>query len=152
MLVGARRPHGGRVSLGTSVTQLVGTKARAVHSGLGFRRVRGEDAWPPPDPLPTTIAWRVIHLAAWTDIDRLYASGDTRPDINEFDVPRDCIAGVALLYAAQDDFIEAVDGLSAESALEPRHAQRGRTGARRAPRRDDVDRACPSHRRDRCAP
>jgi DinB superfamily len=30
-----------------------------------------EDTWPPPNPLPvTTIAWRIAHIAAWTDVYR----------------------------------------------------------------------------------
>ena len=37
-----------------------------------------EDAWPPPSPLPTTtIAWRVVHLAAWTDLYRQFAFTNT---------------------------------------------------------------------------
>jgi DinB superfamily len=80
-------------------------------------------AWPAPDPLPIpTIAWRVIHLAAWTDVYRHFAFGDTRPDLREFDVPGDVNAGLACLYRAQDDFTDAVDGLSDESAFELRPA------------------------------
>ena len=94
--------------------------------GWGSGEFVCEDAWPPPDPLPTTtIAWRVIHLAAWTDIYRQFAFGDTRPDLNDVDVPGDVGAGLAWLYGAQDDFIDAVDGLSAESAFEPRPAHWG---------------------------
>ncbi|MEO5841082.1 MAG: DinB family protein [Acidimicrobiales bacterium] len=79
-------------------------------------------------PLPTTtIAWRVIHLAAWTDIYRQFAFGDTRPNLNDVDVPGDVSAGLAWLYRAQDDFIAAVDGLSAESAFEPRPAHWGQS-------------------------
>lgn len=89
--------------------------------GWGSGEFVCEDAWPPPEELPTTtIAWRVIHLTAWTDIYRLYAFAELRPDLNEFDVPGDSSVGVARLYAAQDDFIEAVDGLSAESVFESR--------------------------------
>jgi hypothetical protein len=37
--------------------------------GWGTGEFVCEDAFPAPDPLPvTTIAWRVVHLAAWTDI------------------------------------------------------------------------------------
>ena len=36
-----------------------------------------EDVWPPPAPLPvTTIAWRLVHLCAWTDVYRSYAFED----------------------------------------------------------------------------
>ena len=85
-----------------------------------------EDAWPPPDPLPTTtIAWRVIHLAAWTDIYRHFAFGDTRPDLNDLEVPGDLSTGLAWLHRAQDDFLDAVDGLDAEEVFEPLPAHWG---------------------------
>ncbi len=94
--------------------------------GWGSGEFVCEDAWPAPDPLPiTTIAWRVIHLAAWTDIYRQFAFGDTRLDLNDVDVPGGCSAGLAWLYRAQDDFIDAVDGLSAELAFESRPAHWG---------------------------
>lgn len=85
-----------------------------------------EDAWPPPDPLPTTtIAWRITHLAAWTDIYRQFAFGDARPDLNDADVPGDVNAALTWLYGAQDDFIDAVGELSDESVFEPRPAHWG---------------------------
>jgi len=85
-----------------------------------------EDAWPPPEPLPiTTIAWRVIHLAAWTDIYRQFAFDGVQPDLNDADVPGDFSAGLAWLYRAHDHFIEAVDGLSAEAVFELRPAHWG---------------------------
>jgi hypothetical protein len=94
--------------------------------GWGSGEFVCEDSWPPPDPLPTTtIAWRVIHLAAWTDIYRQFAFDGTRPDLNDADVPGDVSAGLAWLYRAQDDFIDVVDGLSAEAAFEPRPAHWG---------------------------
>jgi hypothetical protein len=94
--------------------------------GWGSGEFVCEDAWPAPDPLPTTtIAWRVIHLAAWTDIYRQFAFTGTRPDLNDADVPDDVGAGLAWLYRAQDQFIDAVDGLSDESVFEPRPAHWG---------------------------
>lgn len=96
--------------------------------GWGSGEFVCEDAWPPPDPLPTTsIAWRVIHLAAWTDIYRQYAFGDTRPDLNAADVPGNFRAGLAWLYGAQDDFMVAVAGLSDRAAFEPRPAHWGKS-------------------------
>lgn len=94
--------------------------------GWGSGEFVCEDAWPPPEPLPTTtIAWRVIHLAAWTDIYREFAFGDARPDLNDVDVPGDLSSGLAWLYSAQDDFIAAVGDLDAASAFELRPAHWG---------------------------
>lgn len=94
--------------------------------GWGSGEFVCEDAWPPPDPLPTTtIAWRVVHLAAWTDIYRVFAFGDMRPDLNDADVPGDFSAGMTWLYRAQDEFIACVAGLSDESVFEPRPAHWG---------------------------
>lgn len=96
--------------------------------GWGSGEYVCEDAWPPPDPLPTTtIAWRVIHLAAWTDIYRQFAFDRTQPDLNDADVPGDFNAGLAWLYRAQDRFIDAVDGLTAETVFEPRPAHWGQS-------------------------
>lgn len=94
--------------------------------GWGSGEFVCEDAWPPPEPLPTTtIAWRVIHLAAWTDIYREFAFGDTQPDLNDADVPGDFGAGLAWLVRAQDDFIGAVAALSDEAVFERRPAHWG---------------------------
>jgi hypothetical protein len=83
-----------------------------------------EDAWPSPEPLPmTTIAWRVIHLAAWTDIYRQWTFTDERPTLRDADVPGTASGGVAWLYDAQDQFMSAVDALDDDSvfALRPAH-------------------------------
>jgi hypothetical protein len=94
--------------------------------GWGSGEFVCEDAWPPPDPLPiTTIAWRVIHLAAWTDIYREFAFDGKQPDLNDADVPGDIGAALAWLYRAQDQFIDAVDRLTDESVFEPRPAHWG---------------------------
>ena len=85
-----------------------------------------EDAWPPPDPLPTTtIAWRVVHLAAWTDIYRLFAFADAQPTLDDAEIPGDVSSALAWLCRAQDDFIDAVDGLSDEEVFELRPAHWG---------------------------
>ena len=94
--------------------------------GWGSGEFVCEDAWPPPATLPvTTIAWRVIHLAAWTDIYRQFAFCGTRPDLNDVDIPGDLSAGLAWLYRAQDEFIDAVDGLNAVAVFESRPAHWG---------------------------
>lgn len=94
--------------------------------GWGSGEFVCEDAWPPPEPLPvTTIAWRVIHLAAWTDVYRCWTFTDTRPTINDCDVPHDAKGGLDLLYRAQDDFMAEVDKLTDESVFELRPAHWG---------------------------
>jgi hypothetical protein len=109
----------------TPLSWSVRRRGPSVH-GWGSGEFVCEDAWPPPEPLPIpTIAWRVIHLAAWTDVYRHWTFGDTRPDLRDFDVPGDISAGLAWLYRAQDDFTDAVDGLSDESAFELRPAHWG---------------------------
>jgi hypothetical protein len=83
-----------------------------------------EDAFPAPEPLPvTTIAWRVVHLAAWTDVYRHWTFDEERPTVLEADVPGDAAGGLAWLYAAQDQFMSAVDTLDGASvfALRPAH-------------------------------
>ncbi len=111
----------------TSPCWSVRRRASAVR-GWGSGEFVCEDASPPPDPLPTTtIAWRVIHLAAWTDIYRQFAFDGTRPDLNHVDVPADASGGLAWLHGAQDAFIADVDGLSTESVFEPRPAHCGET-------------------------
>lgn len=77
-----------------------------------------EDAWPAPDPLPlTTIAWRLAHLAGWTDVYRSHAFDDERLDLSLFDVPGTRDGLVAWLCAAQDRLRAAVDALD-EAQLE----------------------------------
>ena len=67
-----------------------------------------EDAWPPPDPLPiTTIAWRLAHLAAWTDIYRGWTFEDRRPGLAQLDVPGTRDGLVDWVHRAQDAFLAA---------------------------------------------
>ena len=81
--------------------------------GWGAGEFVCEDAWPPPDPLSTTtIGWRVIHLAAWTDIYRGFAFENAQPDLNDADVPGTAAEGLAWLIQAQDRFLDAVDALT----------------------------------------
>jgi hypothetical protein len=94
--------------------------------GWGTGEFVCEDGWPPPEPVPVpTIAWRVIHLAAWTDIYRDWTFGDTRPRLRDFEIPGDASAGLAWLYRAQDDFTTAVDALDDASVFDLRPAHWG---------------------------
>ena len=100
-------------------------RARAVH-GWGKGEFVCEDAFPAPEPLPvTTIAWRVIHLAAWTDIYRQWTFGDERPTLLDAEVPGDASGGLAWLCDSQDRFMSAVDALDDVSVFELRPAHWG---------------------------
>jgi hypothetical protein len=71
-----------------------------------------EDTWPPPDPLPvTTIAWRLAHLAAWTDIYRCWTFEGGKLGLRELVVPGDRDGLVGWVHVAQDEFSRAVDAL-----------------------------------------
>jgi hypothetical protein len=94
--------------------------------GWGRGEFACEDAFPAPEPLPvTTIAWRVIHLAAWTDIYREFTFGDLRPDLNDFDVPGDVSSGLQWLSDAQDRFLSDVAALDDATLFELRPAHWG---------------------------
>jgi DinB superfamily len=85
-----------------------------------------EDTWPPPDPLPiTTIAWRMAHLAAWTDIYRNWTFEDQRLGLPGFEVPgtRDGLA--EWLFSAQDHFRAQVEALDDAELIELRPAHYG---------------------------
>jgi DinB superfamily len=85
-----------------------------------------EDAWPAPDPLPlTTIAWRLAHLAAWTDVYRSFAFDEDRLDLLGFDVPGTRDGLVAWLRAAQERLGAQVDALDDAELAELRPAYFG---------------------------
>lgn len=87
-----------------------------------------EDAFPAPEPLPaTTIAWRAVHLAAWTDIYRTWAFADGRPTLLEAEVPGTATGGLSWLYEAQDRFMSAVDTLDDVSVFELRAVPSGKS-------------------------
>jgi len=95
-------------------------------SGWGTGQWVCEDAWPPPEPVPVpTIAWRIIHLAAWTDVYLDWTFGGATARIQDYDLPGDCIGGLAWLYDAQDQFTDAVDQLDDDSAFDLRAAHWG---------------------------
>jgi hypothetical protein len=85
-----------------------------------------EDAWPRPDPLPlTTIAWRVAHLAAWTDVYRSWTFEDQSLDLMHVDVPGTRDGLVNWVCAAQDRFGEKADALDDAQLVELRPAHYG---------------------------
>lgn len=109
----------------TPVCWSVRRRAPEIH-GWGKGEFVCEDAFPAPDPLPvTTIAWRVTHLAAWTDIYRHWTFGDERPTLRDAEVPGHAAGGVAWLCDAQDRFMSAVDTLDDAAVFELRPAHWG---------------------------
>jgi hypothetical protein len=71
----------------------------------------GPDAIDTP-PLVTTIAWKVVHLAAWLDVYRTWITDDpTRLPLDEYEIPGDARTAVAWLVRAQDDFLAVIDRL-----------------------------------------
>ncbi len=87
-------------------------RASAV-TGWGTGEFLCEDTWPPPDPVPvTTIAWRIVHVAAWTDVYRDWTFGDAAASLRDFEVPGRAADAVAWLCRAQDAFAAAVEGLT----------------------------------------
>lgn len=95
-------------------------------SGWGIGAFVCEDGWPPPEPVPVpTIAWRVVHLAAWTDVYLDWTFGDAKARIQDYEVPGDAAGGLGWLYAAQDRFAAAIDGLDDSAVFELRPAHWG---------------------------
>lgn len=85
-----------------------------------------EDGWPPPDPTPvTTIAWRIMHLAAWTEVYLDWTFGDAAVSIEDQEVPGERTRALAWLYDAQDRFTGAVEALDDRTVFELRPAHWG---------------------------
>lgn len=80
-----------------------------------------EDAWPAPDPLRlTTIAWRLAHLAAWTEVYRSFAFDEVGVDLMHAEVPGTRDGLVAWLGVAQDRFAANVEACDEAALLELR--------------------------------
>lgn len=95
-------------------------------SGWGTGEFICEDAWPPPKPVPIpTIGWRVVHLAAWTEVYSAWAFTDLRPGLGDLEVPGDASGGIAWLYRSQDQFSAHVAQLDDDSVFDPRPAHWG---------------------------
>jgi hypothetical protein len=97
-----------------------------VGQGWGVGDWRCDDVWPAPEPPPvTTIGWRLVHLAAWTDIYRSFAFEDGSESLLRMEVPGTAAAAVAWLELAQDRFVGALEGLTPKAFDEPRPAHWG---------------------------
>lgn len=80
-----------------------------------------EDPWPHPDPPPvTTIAWRLVHLCAWTDVYRDWTFGVARLRLPSLEVPGSAQAARQWLERAQDAFAAEVSKLVDADLEEPR--------------------------------
>ncbi len=80
-----------------------------------------EDAWPAPDPLPvTTIAWRIAHTAAWTEVYRDWTFGSATAGLEDCVLPGDAAGSVAWLFAAQDRFADAFAAIDDDAIAELR--------------------------------
>jgi hypothetical protein len=101
-------------------------RAAAVAGGWGKGDWVVEDVWPPPDPVPvTTIAWRLCHLTAWTDIYRRWTFTDERPTLADQTAPGTAAEGVQLLIDVQDAYMADVATLTADEVFDLRPAHRG---------------------------
>jgi DinB superfamily len=84
--------------------------------GSGAWVIDGE--WPLSGPPPvTTIGWRLVHLVAWTAVYADWTFGAAARSYDDFEIPGDASAAVALLHRAQDEFASAVERLRNEDLL-----------------------------------
>lgn len=85
-----------------------------------------EDGWPPPDPVPvTTIGWRIVHLAAWTDIYRDWTWHDAALALADLEVPGTAAEALGWLHRSQGEFGEELDRLQDDDLLVERPAHYG---------------------------
>lgn len=94
--------------------------------GWGIGEYVCEDAWPPPDPLPvTTIAWRLTHLAAWTEVYLDWTFGAAEVSLDHVQVPGTCPATVDWYDDVARRYVEEVDRVDDEELAELRPAHWG---------------------------
>jgi DinB superfamily len=92
--------------------------------GPGDWVIDGE--WPLSGPPPvTTIAFRIVHLVAWTAVYADWMFADATRSYADFEIPGHAQAAVALLHRVQDEFSAAVVPLRDESLQELRLAHWG---------------------------
>jgi hypothetical protein len=80
--------------------------------------------WSPAENVATTtIAWRLVHLAAWTDVYRDWTFGAATRSFDDLDVPHDAATAVQLLHRVQDEYSAAVGRLDDRDfeAMRPVH-------------------------------
>lgn len=105
---------------------LAGEGTPGVINGFGRGEFVCEDVWPRPERVPvTTIAWRVVHLAAWNDIYIDWTFGSATRTLADVEVPGTCAEGMAWLAEAQERFAVAVEALSDEEVFGHRPAHWG---------------------------
>lgn len=110
-----------------------------------------EDAWPPPNPLPTTtIAWRVIHLRRLDGHHRSSPS-PTRGQTSTTPPCRATSAAGSRGCSACRTTSSRLSPRLATSRCSSRGPPTGRTGSSRATRHNHAARTRPSRRRDRRA-
>lgn len=96
-----------------------------VASGWGAGEWLCEDH-PFPDPVPvTTIAWRLAHLAGWTEVYRDHTFGDAGLTLQDLEVPGTAAGAIAWLTEAQEAFAGDVDALTDADLVEVRHEWSG---------------------------
>ena len=94
--------------------------------GRGDWVIDGE--WPlSTDPPVTTIAWRVVHLAAWTDVYRDWTFASATESYVTIEVPGELTASVQWLHRAQDSFRTEVDAMDDSDFERERPAHWGQT-------------------------
>ena len=102
-------------------------RSRATPSrGWGAGEWVCEDEWPPPEPLPiTSIAWRLAHLGAWTDVYGAWTFEGRQLDLGDLDVPGSRDGLVQWVHAAQDRFTTHVEALEEDELTDQRPAHFG---------------------------
>jgi len=83
---------------------------------------------PPPDPPPfTTLAWRLVHLAACKEMYYEYAFGPGERTWDELDIPHTATGAIAWLEEEHTRLRAALDGLSDAELEEMRPTNWGET-------------------------
>jgi DinB superfamily len=96
----------------------------ALPGGLGAWVIDGE--WPLIGPPPvTTIAFRLLHLVAWTALYSDWTFGAATRSYADFEIPGDAADAVVLLRQVQDEFTAPVEPLTDDDLVQTRPAHWG---------------------------